>query len=235
MGRPAYAGSLKIEISSKWAVFSKHADLYNGLFANMHLLPPSHSLLNEIAAAVPLERILSDDIQREIKWLVATAESFRQDPEGILVGLAAPQVGIAKRIILVDDGIGSDNKNKGSLKIYLNPEIIWKSEEMECDQEDCYSVHPCIFGVVPRHLKIILRAHDHLGRMIENEFDGYTARIIQHEIDHLNRIRFPDRIGREGQLHWVKEGEFPLYLEQWANWQQLCPWDLWLSLKEGRS
>lgn len=198
------------------------------------LLPPSHPLLNEIALPVPQEMILSAEIQRDIEHLVAAAESFRQDPEGILVGLAAPQIGIAKRIIAVDEGIGNDNKNKGSLKIYLNPEIIWKSEEMENDQEDCYSVHPCIFGVVPRNAKIVLRAYDHLGRMIENEFDSYTARIIQHEIDHLDGLRFPDRIGPEGRLHWVKDGEFPLYLEQWKTWQRICPWDAWLSLKAGR-
>jgi peptide deformylase len=206
------------------------------MFAVYSLLAPSHPLLNERVEIVSKEEILSGGIHKEVDALIAIAESHRQDPKsGILVGLAGPQIGIAKRIIVIDDSIGRDNRDKGSLRVYLNPEILCHSETMENDQEDCYSVHHCIFGVVPRYSTIVIRASNISGQVIEEEFTGYTARIFQHEIDHLNGVRFPDKIGPHGQLHWVKEGEFSLYLHQYLDWSRDCPWDVWLAIKEGRS
>jgi predicted transcriptional regulator YdeE len=65
------------------------------------------------------------------------------------------------------------------------------------------------------------------------EFSGFTARIFQHEVDHLNGIRFPDRTGSEGKLHWVEDSEYSEYKKNYEAWNCKYPWDLWLSMKSG--
>ncbi len=71
---------------------------------------------------------------------------------------------------------------------------------------------------IPRSEKIQLIAFDREGNPINKIFSGFTARIFQHEVDHLDGIRFPDRVGENGVLHWVPDNQYSLYLEQWENW-----------------
>ncbi len=98
-------------------------------------------------------------------------------------GLAAPQVGISKRIIVVDDG------NKPIHMI--NPEIISRSDEEENMEEGCLSL-PGIRLSVWRNYKIVVCGKDKSGSVIEVEAEGLLARIFQHEIDHLNGILIID-------------------------------------------
>lgn len=99
------------------------------------------------------------------------------------VGLAAPQIGVSKRIIIVDPG--------ENCIVLINPEII-RLEGEYGGSEGCLSV-PGKVGWLNRAQKILVRAQNPLGENIEMEAASYLARIIQHEIDHLDGILFPDK------------------------------------------
>lgn len=99
------------------------------------------------------------------------------------VGLAAPQVGILKRAIVVDVGSG--------LIEMINPEIIEKKGEQISPPEGCLSI-PNLLGDVRRANYIKVKGQDRNGQSIELEAEGFLARAFQHEIDHLNGILFPD-------------------------------------------
>jgi peptide deformylase len=97
------------------------------------------------------------------------------------VGLAAPQVGVSKRLILVDP---TANKEPGNLTTLINPVII-EQEGTETDSEMCLSV-PEISIDVPRAKRIVVKGIDLNGKEVVIEAEGFLARIYQHEIDHLN-------------------------------------------------
>ncbi len=103
------------------------------------------------------------------------------------VGLAALQVGVPKRIILVDG-------EEDGLIVLINP-IIIKSEGEVVAEEGCLSV-PDIYSQVKRSSKVTIKALNENGDPIEITEEGLTARALQHEIDHLDGILFIDRIGR---------------------------------------
>ncbi|MBU7006613.1 peptide deformylase [Phosphitispora fastidiosa] len=99
------------------------------------------------------------------------------------VGLAAPQVGVSKRIVVVDAGDG--------LIELINPEII-SQEGLATDSEGCLSI-PGISGEVQRAARVTVRALDREGREREYEGEGLLARAFQHELDHLEGILFVDK------------------------------------------
>jgi len=103
--------------------------------------------------------------------------------EGIGYGLAAPQVGILKKIIVV----------RFEDKIYklINPKILEKSEETHCDVEGCLSV-PEKIGDVERFVKVVVKAQDINGKTVKIPAENLLARIFQHEIDHLGGILYID-------------------------------------------
>jgi peptide deformylase len=192
-------------------------------------------LLMAVAKEVSEEELASGETQALIDEMLAIARGERLEMEKrIMVGLATPQIGMSKRIILVDIGIDDQRKDLGTLVAYINPEILSVSEEKEAGREGCYSVDKRVCGIVSRPAKIKIRALDREGKVVCQELMGFTARIFQHELDHLNGVRFPDRVGREGMLHWVEEEEYPLYRKEWQEWQRRCPWETWLAMKEGR-
>ncbi len=103
------------------------------------------------------------------------------------VGLAAPQVGVSKRIIIVDE-------EEDGLIVLINPVIV-KSEGEVVGEEGCLSI-PGIYSQVKRSSKVTVKALNENGDSIEITKEGLTARALQHETDHLNGILFIDRIGR---------------------------------------
>ncbi len=103
------------------------------------------------------------------------------------VGLAAPQVGVSLRIIVMDDG---------KPRAMINPKIVHKSEEKVVAEEGCLSV-PEIFENVERSKEVIVRYKDESGAEHEEKFVDYSARIVQHEYDHLDGILFIDLIPPE--------------------------------------
>ncbi len=122
------------------------------------------------------------------------AETLYRSDEGI--GLAAPQVGELVRALVVDiDHISRDKRTnpKRRLQVFINPEIVWESEDDISYNEGCLSV-PGIDGKIYRPQSLILRFRDLNLKEREIEADGLLARVLQHEIDHLNGTLFVDRL-----------------------------------------
>jgi len=105
------------------------------------------------------------------------------------VGLAAPQVGRSIQLAVVDPTLGEDDKE---FMVLINPEIL-EREGDEDDLEGCLSI-PGITVPVTRATRLLVRAYDLQGREIRREFAGFPARIIQHEIDHLNGVLIVDHL-----------------------------------------
>lgn len=210
-------------------------------------VPPDDPILTKPDKKIPKTRINSVEIKEIVEFMLKIAYGEQQDrKKPVMVGLAAPQIGILKRIILVD--LKANGKGKvGDLRVYINPEIIWKSKKEAEWYEGCYSTSK-VCGIVSRPTSIKIRAYIlgfkpsqplwvmnlRLGfEAVEEKHSGYVGRIFQHEIDHLNGIRFPDLIKDPGKLHWVEKNEFPLYRNKkmWKNWPKKCSFDKWNQLK----
>lgn len=103
------------------------------------------------------------------------------------VGLAAPQVGMLRRVVVIDVGEG--------LIELVNPEIIFASKQMEDDAEGCLS-NPGQYGMVKRPYRVKVRAQDRNGNWFEKEGEGLLARAFCHELDHLEGVLFTSRASR---------------------------------------
>lgn len=123
------------------------------------------------------------------KLIVQMAEAMREN-QGI--GLAAPQIGVSKRIIIVE---GSKNLQgqKSNPLAFINPRIVEKSREQIVQEEGCLSL-PGIFLPIKRSQKMELICQTPEGREVKIEAEGLSARIFQHEIDHLNGILIIKRV-----------------------------------------
>ena len=111
------------------------------------------------------------------------------------VGLAAPQVGLAIRLFVIDLDVLSDSlpEYKGFLHAFINPEIIETGEETESMEEGCLSV-PGIHENVRRPVRIHVHYHDENLQEHDTWLDGYLARVFQHEYDHLDGKLFIDHL-----------------------------------------
>ena len=107
------------------------------------------------------------------------------------IGLAAPQIGILKRIFVMDC---AEKDSVADPFILINPEIIWVSELKNTYEEGCLSI-PDFYGDVERPSEIKIRCLNELGILTEHYFTGLHATCAQHEIDHLNGILFIDYLG----------------------------------------
>lgn len=193
-------------------------------------LAPGDARLNERASEVCPCHISSEEIQQAINVMYEVAYDKAKDrSRPILVGLAAPQIGIQKRVILVD--ISSD-LSFSNLKEFINPVILWRSDEIEIGREGCFSTDQ-IYGLVPRSKKVLIWAYDRNGNTFSEEYEDFVARILQHEIDHLDGIRFPDRMSEDTPLHWVEEEQMPKYRIHWADWPITIGREDWRKMKEG--
>ena len=109
--------------------------------------------------------------------------------DAVGVGLAAPQIGESIQLAILDLSLGEEEEE---FMVLINPQIL-ESEGSETEEEGCLSV-PGFLLPINRKSKILLKAVNLNGEEIKQEFEGYKARVIQHEIDHLNGTLFIDRI-----------------------------------------
>ncbi|MDP6963317.1 MAG: peptide deformylase [Planctomycetota bacterium] len=107
------------------------------------------------------------------------------------VGLAAPQVGINIQLLIFNPSGNAESKDEEI--VLCNPRIVSKSKDKESAEEGCLSF-PHIFGNVLRHTSVKIEAQDLNGNKFEVEFEDWTARIFQHEFDHIDGILFVDRM-----------------------------------------
>jgi peptide deformylase len=113
------------------------------------------------------------------------------------VGLAAPQVAISQRVIVVrlpddEESVEEYGKDAGVLHVIVNPEIARASDEVVEGVEACLSI-PGYFGTVDRHVQVTVKGQDRHGKKIRIKARDWLARVFQHEIDHLDGILFIDR------------------------------------------
>lgn len=112
------------------------------------------------------------------------------------LGLAAPQIGESLRLIIIESKSGEKKNGKERpaipLTVIINPEIIEKSDKTCQDEEGCFSV-PEIWGTVERPESLTVKGLDASGKKIKIKATGIFARVLQHEIDHLDGILFTDK------------------------------------------
>jgi len=136
--------------------------------------------------------VLDKDFQILVDNMI---ETMRTAPG---VGLAAPQVSVSSRLVVVEYGEEDEEGGEvGPKKLYVvvNPEIVLASEEKETGIEACLSI-PGLVGEVERHSQIVIKGLNRFGRPVKITTEGWLARIFQHEIDHLDGIVYPDRATR---------------------------------------
>ena len=153
-----------------------------------------------------IRRILTVDTDMAVlKQVSATVETVDDDLRALMddmletmydapgIGLAAVQVGVPKRVIVMDLARGDDEEP--APRYFVNPEILWASEETQPYEEGCLSV-PDIYDEVERPAKVKLRYLDYHGKTVEEDAEGLFAVCIQHEMDHLEGVLFIDHLSR---------------------------------------
>jgi peptide deformylase len=152
----------------------------------------------------PILREKSTRIRRvtpDVEELIADMFETMRTNNG--VGLAAVQVGVPLRVIVVEIPEELEDPEAGTSLALINPELARSSDEVEDGIEGCLSV-PGWVGEVERHSRVTVKAMDERGKKIRVRASGYLARVLQHEIDHLNGVLFID-LAKE--MWPVTEGE----------------------------
>ena len=157
-----------------------------------------HPVLRRVADPVDPEQIRTDAFQRLLASMRDTMAAYQG------VGLAAPQVHVSNRI-LVYMAVG-DEKACPDVLTLVNPAIENLGDEIESAWEGCLSI-PDIRGQVPRNTRIQINALDEMGKEIAYIAEDFEARVIQHEVDHLDGILYFDRMEDLATLSFQTEYE----------------------------
>lgn len=142
------------------------------------------SVLHTRADEVPVDEITSDEVNEDIAKMKLALSG---EPDG--VAIAAPQIGIGKRIFVVAGFVFGEQEESVA---YINPVITKKSKKTELMDEGCLSVR-YLYGNVARHLNVTIEAYNEEGEEITRGAGGLLAHIFQHEIDHLDGVLFVDK------------------------------------------
>ena len=136
-----------------------------------------------------------EKVDAEIRKLAEDMADSMYAADGI--GLAAVQIGVPKRIIVMDlnQKEGDPKAGKKDWRVFINPKILWSSDDMAVYEEGCLSV-PEIYDDVERQARIRCEYLDLDGKRIEIEADGMLATCLQHEMDHLEGVLFIDHLSR---------------------------------------
>jgi peptide deformylase len=143
-----------------------------------------HKILRKKATSV-------EDINEDVQILIDDMfKTLSRDAIG--VGLAAPQIGISSRVIVIDGNVVTKTHSEIAV---INPVIVYSEGQME-SYEGCLSI-PEFFSTINRFSRVFVRGLDMDGKDIEFEATGHLCRVFQHEIDHLDGILFVDRLSDE--------------------------------------
>lgn len=149
---------------------------------------PDHRLRQKSAKVLTI----TADIIKLVKDMTEVALDWEDSrPHEISAALAAPQIGRMDRVVIIRSDF--EDKTVRDFTALINPEIVKLEGEIIEDFEGCLSV-PNVYGKVPRHSKVRIKAIDIDGNQVRFKADGFLARTIQHEIDHVNGIVFIDHI-----------------------------------------
>ena len=149
-------------------------------------------MLGQETLRTPAIRIVKvdDSIRQLAKDMLVTMYSAKG------IGLAAPQVGVQKRILVIDLNFEDPDAPPN---VFINPEIISSSASLDTYEEGCLSI-PGVYLNVLRPSSIKLSYRDEMGRPKKMNAEGLMARCIQHEIDHLNGVLFVDKVTDQDEL-----------------------------------
>jgi len=166
-----------------------------------------HPVLRQTATAIDPAQINHPDLQRLVDDMIDTMSDY----EGI--GLAAPQVFQSLRLIVLGmPDADPEDESAIPLTVLFNPEFTELAEEKVSGWEGCLSI-PDVRGVVPRSTSVQVRAFDRKGQAVAFEAHDFFARVLQHEVDHLDGVLFLDRMEdldtlsflEEYQRYWVED------------------------------
>jgi peptide deformylase len=167
-----------------------------------------HPKIRSGAERVSVEQLQSSAVQQFIDDMVETM----RDANG--VGIAAPQVQVSQQIIAIEVSPANPrypNQSAVPLTVLINPKIIQHGEETENGWEGCLSV-PNLRGLVPRWKQVKVEGLDRHGKFVQFEAQGFHARVVQHEVDHVNGLVFLDRLPDLQTLTHLRE-----YEQFWKN------------------
>jgi peptide deformylase len=153
------------------------------------LVPQNHPALHTIAEEITQEEISNGFVQKLIKDMKSALKKYSVDGF-TAVAIAAPQIGVSKRLFLIEDQ-STDRESLPSL-VAINPKIVKSSRKTHIVGEGCLSI-PDLYGEVRRHTNVTMKALDETGKQYQRGAGGLLAQIFQHEIDHLDGILFIDR------------------------------------------
>ena len=135
---------------------------------------------------------LDDDLRALVKDMTDAALDWEDSrPHEISAALAAVQIDKLERVVIIRSNF--EDKEDRDFTVFINPEVVKYEGEVVDDYEGCLSVKD-VYGKVPRHTKIRVRATNLNGAEVRFKADGFLARVIQHEIDHTNGLVFVDHI-----------------------------------------
>jgi peptide deformylase len=175
---------------------SRDLDAENEQMAKLEVLQIGHPTLRERSVKVTA---FDDGLSR------LAEDMFETMREANGVGLAAPQVGIARRLIVVEMPDDDSYPHPGERWVLANPELVKASRETEIGQEGCLSVVGYV-GMVERPVEAVIRGQDLTGRKVRIKAEGYVARVFQHEMDHLDGVLYVD-VAKEGTVMTVEAYE----------------------------
>ena len=157
--------------------------------------------LLRVAQPVPEQAFGSDDLHRLVADMLDTMHAAHG------AGLAAPQIGVDLQLVIFGSGQPNPRYPEAPvipLTVLLNPVITALGQEQEEGWEGCLSV-PGLRGVVPRWQRIRYQGLDPYGDSVDRTVDGFHARVVQHECDHLDGLLFPDHLEDPRQLGFTEE------------------------------
>jgi len=145
-----------------------------------------------------------EEIDSSVRELAEDLKASMNDKLGI--GLAAPQIGEPVRMFVANTHVGDDPGSEVDYvaRVFINPEITWQSDILVKREEGCLSF-PEIYTQVTRPDKVTIRFLTTEGLEEEETFEGRQAQCVQHEIDHLNGVLFPDRMVDLQTLTFLEE------------------------------
>lgn len=145
--------------------------------------------------------VITDETVQTIQDMTDAALDWEDSrPHEIAVALAAVQIDRLERVVIVRGDF--DNKDDRTFTILINPEIVKYEGEVITDYEGCLSVLD-VYGAVPRHDKIRVKAINEEGHEVRAKAEGFLARVLQHEIDHTNGICFVDHIADDPKAFYT--------------------------------
>jgi len=157
------------------------------------LVPENHAALHDIAIEITESEITDGTVTKILKGMRQAIKTYEVDGF-TAVAIAAPQIGVAKRMFLIEDQTNKKEGDEDRLPtiVAINPRIVKASKKRKVVGEGCLSVKDR-YGLVDRSTNVTLEATDENGELFTRGAGGLLAQIIQHECDHLDGILFVDK------------------------------------------